>query len=83
MRGSLLEVAAMNKVQEAARRFMEKEIPDGVKSKIAQMSGVPVSDGSTYHDHLNAKVMQMAKAGDKQAQKLAKQYGLTGSDDIE
>lgn len=73
----------MNKAQDAARKLLEKEIPESAKSKIAEISGIPVADGATYRDHLNAKILQMAKSGDKQAAKLAKQYGLSGSDSCE
>ncbi len=73
----------MNKAQEAARRLLESTIPESAKSKLEQISGIPVAEGATYHDHLNAKILQMAKSGDKQAAKLAKQYGLTGSDSSE
>ena len=66
--------------QETVRRFLEAKIPESAKSKLEQISGAPVAEGATYHDHLNAKVLQMAKAGDKQAAKLVKQYGLSGSD---
>ena len=66
--------------QETVRRFLETKIPESKKSKLEQISGVPVAEGATYHDHLNAKVLQMAKAGDEQAAKLVKQYGLSGSD---
>lgn len=62
--------------REAARRLLEMQILEGAKAQMEELSGIPVADGATYHDYLNAKVLQMAKDGDKEAAELVRRYGL-------
>lgn len=66
----------MNKAQEAARRLLEMRIPESAKAEIEKISGIPVAEGATYHDHLNAKTLQMAEAGDPKAAEFVRRYGL-------
>lgn len=67
----------------AARRLLNMTIPDNVLEKIKEEYGLLLPKGTIYLDALNAKVLQMAASGDKEAQKMVKEYGLDRDNSIQ
>lgn len=67
----------------AARRLLNMTIPDNVLEKIKEEYGLLLPKGAIYLDALNAKVLQMAASGDKEAQKMVKKYGLDRDNSIQ
>lgn len=67
----------------AARRLLNMTIPDNVLEKIKEEYGLLLPKGAIYLDALNAKVLQMAASGDKEAQKMVKEYGLDRDNSIQ
>lgn len=65
-----------NEARAAARRLLNMTIPDNMLETLKEEYGLLLPKGAIYLDALNAKILQMAAAGDKEAQKRVKEYGL-------
>lgn len=66
-----------NEARAAARRLLNMTIPDNMLETLKEEYGLLLPKGAIYLDALLfTKILQMAAAGDKEAQKRAKEYGL-------
>ena len=68
----------MNPAQESARRLLKSILPLSMLENINRVHSLQLSPGATFRDALNARLLQLAEAGDPKAQEMVKLYGFDG-----